>query len=60
MNHGLTPDKLIAALASVPVRCTLAKNPVGNLAIIDESNTYIGFIDLLTGEVDVDGEDGRE
>jgi hypothetical protein len=31
----------------------VVRNDVGNLAVLSRDGTYIGFIDVLTGEVDV-------
>ena len=52
--YKLTPVKLIASLSKIPLHCILIKNGVGNLAIMDESKGYIGFVDLTTGEVELD------
>lgn len=61
---ALTAEALIAALSTIPERtgslhCTLVKNPVGNLAIFDEFGLYIGYVDLQTGEVDINDGSGR-
>lgn len=48
-----TPQALAAALAVVVERtptARLVKNQVGNLSILDEDGTYIGYVDLHEGE----------
>jgi len=49
----LTAEKLISALRGVPEDCTLNKNQVGNLAIIDKDGFNVGFVDLQIGEVEM-------
>jgi len=56
----LTPFALMTALATIPQGCTLVKNEVGNLAILDTDGVYIGFVDLTTGEVDLSWGDDDE
>lgn len=53
---GLSPDQFLQTARGVAEkfgpRVRLHKNQVGNLAVLDEHGTYIGFVDLRTGEVE--------
>ena len=48
-------DELIRALQNPAIRDddTLLKNEVGNLAVFDADGYFVGYVDLLTGEVDI-------
>lgn len=53
--RDLTPQELLAAAQRVvdeAPNAALVKNEVGNLAIVDEG-TFIGWVDLRTGEVEI-------
>ncbi|MFE7799032.1 hypothetical protein [Nocardia sp. NPDC057440] len=53
----LTPERLLQVAGELVQRCptaTLAKNKVGNLAIVNrEAGEYLGLVDLRTGEVEL-------
>ncbi len=53
----LTPAQLLQTAGELVQRCptaTLAKNEVGNLAIVNrEAGEYLGFVNLRTGEVEL-------
>jgi hypothetical protein len=44
---------LIASLTTLDPSLKLEKNAVGNLAIIDAEDQYLGYVDLQTGEIDL-------
>lgn len=53
--RAITPQELLAAAQEIMERepnSRLVKNEVGNLAILDEEEGFIGWVDLRTGEVD--------
>lgn len=47
----MTVETLLDLLTDVNPRFTVSVNRVGNLAILDEHNEYIGYIDFKTNEV---------
>lgn len=50
----MSPEQLLSAAVELGERfpgCELVKNKVGNLAILVDG-TYVGWIDLVTGEVE--------
>lgn len=49
----MTPADLITALMKVPRGCTLEKNPVGNLSVIDGNRMFAGWVDLQTAELNM-------
>jgi hypothetical protein len=64
----LSPARLIEAATEIIARrpnATLMKNGVGNFAIIDADDAddadgyYVGWLDLLTGEVHWEWEDDK-
>jgi hypothetical protein len=51
---NMTTQQFLAAAQEVAERmpgAELAKNPVGNLTILDSDGDYVGWIDLRYGEV---------
>lgn len=55
-DDGITAKRLLEAALDVRTRfphARLVKNAVGNLAIMNEGGTYIGYMDLRTGDVEL-------
>jgi hypothetical protein len=51
LDHVIDRDALVALLQSIPFKCQLVCNPVGNLRIIDEQNRYAGYVEMGSEEV---------
>lgn len=47
---------LMAGLAKLDPHYLLEKNRVGNLVILNQDGHYLGYVDLRTGEVDLEEE----
>lgn len=53
MKRGLTNERLQRILRELPPDVVLEPNEVRNLAIVDKDDRYLGYISMLTGEVDL-------
>lgn len=53
MDRRLTREQLQEILAGMKPGTCFTPNKVGNLAVLDGSGNYIGYIDFRTGEVDL-------
>ena len=49
LAHSITVAKLINLLLDLDDNAVLIPNRVGNLAVMDASGEYIGYINLLEG-----------
>lgn len=53
LDHIISVEKLIALLQQLPPDSLIAPNEVRNLAIANPEKEYIGYIDLLSDEVEM-------
>lgn len=53
MKRGLTNERLQRILRELPPDVVLEPNEVRNLAIVDKDDRYLGYVSMLTGEVDL-------
>ncbi len=53
MKRGLTNERLQRILRELPPDVVLEPNEVRNLAIVDKDDRCLGYISMLTGEVDL-------
>jgi hypothetical protein len=54
LDKYLTVKELSTLLKELPVAARLRCNAVGNIAVSTDKDSYIGFIDFMAKEVDVD------